>query len=168
MPPFISVRHLHMHAIAPRSSMSWMNSFVFKTNSAWFKVVSRAERLTTYRLPKFCKTFFFFCLSRIKKKTFQYLPVIWKTEAYKMSRRAFQYNKKYETFPILPSRFLVFVVDAFPLTFYKRWRLLKVKVFSNYFFHFHFRLMMLGNIYKINQSIYKKQHVNISNKVFLL
>lgn len=58
MPPFISVRHLHMHAIAPRSSMSWMNSFVFKTNSAWFKVVSSAERLTAYRLPKFCKTFF--------------------------------------------------------------------------------------------------------------
>ncbi|XP_013114887.1 adenosine 5'-monophosphoramidase HINT3 isoform X1 [Stomoxys calcitrans] len=44
MPPFISVRHLHMHGIAPRSTMSWMNSFVFKAHSAWFKLVEDARK----------------------------------------------------------------------------------------------------------------------------
>ncbi|XP_061390408.1 adenosine 5'-monophosphoramidase HINT3 [Musca vetustissima] len=44
MPPFISVHHLHLHGIAPRSTMSWMNSFVFKTHSPWFKLVEDARK----------------------------------------------------------------------------------------------------------------------------
>lgn len=40
MPPFISVKHLHMHGIAPRSNMTWSNSFMFKPHSYWFKTVS--------------------------------------------------------------------------------------------------------------------------------
>lgn len=39
MPPFISVKHVHMHAIAPRSNMTWANSFMFKPGSYWFKTV---------------------------------------------------------------------------------------------------------------------------------
>ncbi|XP_023307532.2 adenosine 5'-monophosphoramidase HINT3-like [Lucilia cuprina] len=44
MPPFISVKHLHMHGIAPRSNMSWTNSFMFKPSSYWFKTVEDARQ----------------------------------------------------------------------------------------------------------------------------
>ncbi|KAM7357901.1 adenosine 5'-monophosphoramidase HINT3-like [Cochliomyia hominivorax] len=43
VPPFISVKHLHVHGIAPRSSMSWTSSLMFKPNSYWFKTVEEAK-----------------------------------------------------------------------------------------------------------------------------
>ncbi|KAH8260688.1 hypothetical protein KR038_003428 [Drosophila bunnanda] len=39
LPPFISVRHLHMHAIAPRSEMGFLSRIVFRPSSVWFKTV---------------------------------------------------------------------------------------------------------------------------------
>ncbi|KAH8357565.1 hypothetical protein KR200_010364 [Drosophila serrata] len=39
LPPFISVRHLHMHAIAPRSEMGFLSRLVFRPSSVWFKTV---------------------------------------------------------------------------------------------------------------------------------
>uniref|UniRef100_A0A1I8MFP1 Adenosine 5'-monophosphoramidase HINT3 n=1 Tax=Musca domestica TaxID=7370 RepID=A0A1I8MFP1_MUSDO len=44
MPPCISVHHLHLHGIAPRSAMGFMNSFVFKPHTPWFKLVEDARK----------------------------------------------------------------------------------------------------------------------------
>lgn len=35
-PPFISVHHLHMHGIAPASSMKLISRGIFRPNSLWF------------------------------------------------------------------------------------------------------------------------------------
>lgn len=35
-PPIILVKHLHLHVIAPISSMSFMSRLIFKENSWWF------------------------------------------------------------------------------------------------------------------------------------
>ncbi|KAL9911576.1 adenosine 5'-monophosphoramidase HINT3 isoform 2-T2 [Glossina fuscipes fuscipes] len=43
MPPFITVKHLHLHGIAPRSNMSFLMRFIFKPHSAWFKLVDEAK-----------------------------------------------------------------------------------------------------------------------------
>ncbi|TMW52901.1 hypothetical protein DOY81_002017 [Sarcophaga bullata] len=43
VPPFISVKHLHMHGIAPRSAMSWFHSLMYKPFSLWFKTVDDAR-----------------------------------------------------------------------------------------------------------------------------
>ncbi|XP_018789658.1 PREDICTED: histidine triad nucleotide-binding protein 3 [Bactrocera latifrons] len=44
LPPFITVKHLHMHGIAPRSTMSFIHRMMFKTGSAWFKTVEEARQ----------------------------------------------------------------------------------------------------------------------------
>uniref|UniRef100_A0A1B0G2W6 HIT domain-containing protein n=1 Tax=Glossina morsitans morsitans TaxID=37546 RepID=A0A1B0G2W6_GLOMM len=43
MPPFITVEHLHLHSIAPRSNMSFLIRFIFKPHSACFKLVDEAK-----------------------------------------------------------------------------------------------------------------------------
>ncbi|XP_017028206.1 adenosine 5'-monophosphoramidase HINT3 [Drosophila kikkawai] len=43
LPPFISVRHLHMHAIAPRSEMGFLSRLVFRPSSVWFKTADEAR-----------------------------------------------------------------------------------------------------------------------------
>ncbi|EDW70723.1 adenosine 5'-monophosphoramidase HINT3 [Drosophila virilis] len=43
VPPFISVKHLHMHGIAPRSEMSFVSRWVFRPATAWFKTVEEAQ-----------------------------------------------------------------------------------------------------------------------------
>uniref|UniRef100_T1GFH8 HIT domain-containing protein n=1 Tax=Megaselia scalaris TaxID=36166 RepID=T1GFH8_MEGSC len=35
-PPFISVKHLHMHAMAPASGMAFKSRMIFRPNSLWF------------------------------------------------------------------------------------------------------------------------------------
>lgn len=35
-PPFVSVKHLHMHAIAPMSKMSFISRLVFKPINMWY------------------------------------------------------------------------------------------------------------------------------------
>ena len=35
-PPFSSVKHLHLHALAPASSMSFRKRLVYKAGSPWF------------------------------------------------------------------------------------------------------------------------------------
>ncbi|XP_059050345.1 adenosine 5'-monophosphoramidase HINT3-like [Achroia grisella] len=35
-PPFTSVKHLHLHAIAPESEMGFLAKLVFKKDSYWF------------------------------------------------------------------------------------------------------------------------------------
>ncbi|XP_017841625.1 histidine triad nucleotide-binding protein 3 [Drosophila busckii] len=42
-PPFISVKHLHMHGIAPRSEMGFISRMVFKPASLWFKSAGAAR-----------------------------------------------------------------------------------------------------------------------------
>ncbi|KAH8298263.1 hypothetical protein KR018_012212, partial [Drosophila ironensis] len=49
IPPFISVKHLHLHGIYPPSDMSWGNAISF-TSSFWFKKV-------LYLFTYICKTF---------------------------------------------------------------------------------------------------------------
>ena len=48
LPPFISVKHMHMHGIAPRSSMSWFHSMMYKPFSLWFKTVSCCDILLLF------------------------------------------------------------------------------------------------------------------------
>lgn len=36
MPPFITVRHLHLHVIAPEQEMGFIARGIFKANSLWF------------------------------------------------------------------------------------------------------------------------------------
>ncbi|XP_065344483.1 adenosine 5'-monophosphoramidase HINT3-like [Cloeon dipterum] len=35
-PPFNSINHLHLHAISPASTMTFLNKSIFKENSWWF------------------------------------------------------------------------------------------------------------------------------------
>ncbi|EDV39872.1 uncharacterized protein Dana_GF10237 [Drosophila ananassae] len=42
LPPFITVNHLHMHAIAPRSQMGFLSKLIFLP-SAWFKTADNAR-----------------------------------------------------------------------------------------------------------------------------
>ncbi|KAK9508908.1 hypothetical protein O3M35_006349 [Rhynocoris fuscipes] len=48
-PPFVTVPHLHLHAIAPTSEMGFVSRMIFKANSWWFvspdDVVSRLEAM---------------------------------------------------------------------------------------------------------------------------
>jgi hypothetical protein len=39
VPPFNSVKHLHMHGIAPISKMGFLGRMIFKSNSYWYKTV---------------------------------------------------------------------------------------------------------------------------------
>ncbi|TDG44100.1 hypothetical protein AWZ03_009475 [Drosophila navojoa] len=41
-PPFISVKHLHMHGIAPRSQMPFVSRMMFRPSTAWFKTAQDA------------------------------------------------------------------------------------------------------------------------------
>ncbi|XP_034108225.1 adenosine 5'-monophosphoramidase HINT3 [Drosophila albomicans] len=43
MPPFISVKHLHLHGIAPRSEMGFFARLVFKPSAPWFKCAKEAQ-----------------------------------------------------------------------------------------------------------------------------
>lgn len=38
-PPFNSIKHLHMHGLAPQVEMGWFKAFMFKPNTKWFKTV---------------------------------------------------------------------------------------------------------------------------------
>lgn len=40
VPPFNSVKHLHLHGIAPTSEMTFIGRWIFRPNSYWFKTVS--------------------------------------------------------------------------------------------------------------------------------
>lgn len=42
-PPFISVKHLHMHAMAPASAMTFKSRMIFRPNSMWFSTVGFLE-----------------------------------------------------------------------------------------------------------------------------
>ncbi|XP_052899661.1 adenosine 5'-monophosphoramidase HINT3-like [Anopheles moucheti] len=37
MPPFTSVKHLHLHAIAPVGRMGFISRMIFRPNTMWFK-----------------------------------------------------------------------------------------------------------------------------------
>ena len=37
-PPFNSINHLHMHAIAPVSKMGWLKKQMFKPGSMWYRL----------------------------------------------------------------------------------------------------------------------------------
>uniref|UniRef100_A0A1A9WLE0 Adenosine 5'-monophosphoramidase HINT3 n=1 Tax=Glossina brevipalpis TaxID=37001 RepID=A0A1A9WLE0_9MUSC len=50
VPPFITVKHLHLHGIAPRSNMSFLMRFIFKPHSAWFKLVDEAKEYLQNKL----------------------------------------------------------------------------------------------------------------------
>lgn len=39
MPPFNSVKHLHMHGIAPKSEMKLVGRWIFREDSYWYKTV---------------------------------------------------------------------------------------------------------------------------------
>ncbi|XP_030385975.1 histidine triad nucleotide-binding protein 3-like [Scaptodrosophila lebanonensis] len=43
LPPFITVKHLHMHAIAPRSEIGIIYRMVFRPSTPWFKTVSESR-----------------------------------------------------------------------------------------------------------------------------
>lgn len=47
-PPFFSVAHLHLHAIAPASQLSFVHKLSFKTDSWWCVSVSVPD--TKYNL----------------------------------------------------------------------------------------------------------------------
>lgn len=38
-PPFTSVKHIHMHGIAPASKMNWKARLIFKPDTLWFCTV---------------------------------------------------------------------------------------------------------------------------------
>ncbi|XP_058830165.1 adenosine 5'-monophosphoramidase HINT3-like isoform X2 [Topomyia yanbarensis] len=40
IPPFTTVKHLHMHGIAPVSSMGFISRMMFKPESMWFKTAT--------------------------------------------------------------------------------------------------------------------------------
>ncbi|XP_043659282.1 histidine triad nucleotide-binding protein 3 [Drosophila teissieri] len=42
LPPFITVKHLHMHAIAPRTQMNFLSRLIFRP-SVWFKTADEAR-----------------------------------------------------------------------------------------------------------------------------
>ncbi|XP_058060293.1 adenosine 5'-monophosphoramidase HINT3-like [Anopheles bellator] len=37
IPPFTSIKHLHMHAIAPVAKMGFISRMIFRPNTMWFK-----------------------------------------------------------------------------------------------------------------------------------
>jgi Scavenger mRNA decapping enzyme C-term binding len=39
LPPFNSVKHLHLHGIAPKSEMRFFGRWIFKENTWWYKNV---------------------------------------------------------------------------------------------------------------------------------
>lgn len=39
LPPFHSVKHLHLHGLAPVSSLGFFGRLSFRLNSYWFKTV---------------------------------------------------------------------------------------------------------------------------------
>lgn len=39
LPPFNSIKHLHLHGIAPKSDMRFVSKWVFRENSYWYKTV---------------------------------------------------------------------------------------------------------------------------------
>lgn len=39
-PPFISVKHLHMHCIAPITKMNFLSRWIFKPLNMWYCTVS--------------------------------------------------------------------------------------------------------------------------------
>ncbi|KAM8708488.1 hypothetical protein ACLKA7_015463 [Drosophila subpalustris] len=43
IPPFISVKHLHMHGISPRSEMGFLARLIFKPSAPWFKCAKEAQ-----------------------------------------------------------------------------------------------------------------------------
>uniref|UniRef100_A0AAG5D789 Adenosine 5'-monophosphoramidase HINT3 n=1 Tax=Anopheles atroparvus TaxID=41427 RepID=A0AAG5D789_ANOAO len=45
IPPFTSVKHLHMHVIAPIANMGLISRLIFRPNSMWFKTVSSLGRI---------------------------------------------------------------------------------------------------------------------------
>lgn len=51
-PPFVSVHHLHMHAIAPASRMTFVNKCVFKPANIWYRTVSFSISLSLSILLK--------------------------------------------------------------------------------------------------------------------
>jgi hypothetical protein len=51
-PPFNSIHHLHLHAISPASSMSFVSRLIFRPDSWWFVSVSIH---TSARLLSCCK-----------------------------------------------------------------------------------------------------------------
>lgn len=57
-PPFLSVRHLHMHAIAPASRMSFVSKYVFKPINIWYRTVSisLSISLSHFQYKYICKT----------------------------------------------------------------------------------------------------------------
>lgn len=38
-PPFNSIKHLHMHGIAPASNMSFLSKCMFKPLNVWYRTV---------------------------------------------------------------------------------------------------------------------------------
>jgi Scavenger mRNA decapping enzyme C-term binding len=39
MPPFNSVKHIHLHGIAPKREMRFFARWIFKENTLWFKSI---------------------------------------------------------------------------------------------------------------------------------
>lgn len=39
LPPFNSVKHLHLHGISPKSEMRFLQRLIFRENSFWYKTV---------------------------------------------------------------------------------------------------------------------------------
>lgn len=51
-PPFTMVQHLHLHVIAPASSMGFMNRLIFRANSLWYVTADwLQERLRSMQAP---------------------------------------------------------------------------------------------------------------------
>lgn len=44
MPPFITVKHLHLHGIAPVSNMTAYMRMIFKPETFWFKTVHQIDQ----------------------------------------------------------------------------------------------------------------------------
>ncbi|XP_055604777.1 adenosine 5'-monophosphoramidase HINT3-like [Uranotaenia lowii] len=48
IPPFTTVKHLHMHGIAPTSGMGFISRMIFKPNTMWFNTAQAVlDRLPT-------------------------------------------------------------------------------------------------------------------------
>jgi hypothetical protein len=39
IPPFTTVKHLHLHGMSPKSDMGFIGRMIFKENSWWYKTV---------------------------------------------------------------------------------------------------------------------------------
>lgn len=49
LPPFISVKHLHMHAIAPVSKMRYLSRIIFARQNIWYCSVGKLIIAITYK-----------------------------------------------------------------------------------------------------------------------